>query len=1217
MRKIMLAIMMTALLAVSLFAQATSGRLSGAVSSSDGYLPGATVVVTDSKTNREFTTVSDKQGSFLIPQLEVGEYSIKVTASGFKTYVTKVKISVGQEYSLSVSLEVGGLSETVTVTGGQDIVNSTNAQLGSTVSERQINDLPLNGRNPLALITLQAGTSSNPSQGTSINGFRTSSSNIVQDGINVQDNFIRSNATDFSPGRASVGNVEEFTIITQAGADRGFGGPQIELVTPRGQNRFSGEAFAFNRNSEFASRNFFNNTLTVPFINQNQFGGKLKGRIIKDKVFFFGYYEGLRRRQNTTQLNTVLTQTARSGIFRYVDNAGVTQTIGNIFSSGTGTNPPTSINAAVVSRFLQNQPQGNSTEIGDGLNTTGYRFTQASPTDRNQGTGRIDWDLNSKNNINGIYDYSKESNLRADIDNSFNVIPTVTQPALNKRLALSWTNYDLGGVVNQLRGGYFFSDPFFRRTQATPSSFVTPNLVTNPEVQFLNQGRSTKTYNVQDTADYIWKSHNFRFGGSYQLIDIEAVNDAGISPVYALGINVNTPQISAASFANTALFPGGISNNQRTTANGLYGLLGGIVGSGTQSFNVTSQTSGYVSGATQSRQFRQNTLAFFFNDQWKVKSNLTLTLGLRYDFYDALKSKNGLYFEPELTDINNPIASILNPNGRYQFIGRNAGNRNTFFRADTNNFAPVINFAYSPNFGGTIGKFLFGGEGKTAIRGGFRFSYVNDEAVRSPDSSLSGNAGLNTAVAALNGTSPSLNDRLGTPLSPIITPVFNGSRTFADNNTPSFNRFGTVFAVNPNIKTPRVSEWNVGYSREIGYNIGIEFRYVGSYSNNLWRAIDYNQVIIGSNGFLADFNRARANFQLTGNASCTTAGCQTLTVFPNLASGGLLTNGTVTNNLVNGTPADLAIIYIQNGLTGTVNFLPNANTGVADLLQGDAVTKYNSFQAEVRRRFTNGFDLQANYTFSKNLTNSIGTGQNRFEPLLDIANPGLENSRADFDQTHIFNLNFNYELPFGKGKKFFNTGGIVNAILGGWQTSNIIRWATGAPITITDARGTLNRAGRSGRQTALTSLSKSELKKFAGIFKTPNGVFFLNPSVLGRNPDGTLATGNTGRGANGFGSTPFSGQIFFNNAPGQTSGLERAIFNGPTTFNWDVSLIKSFKITENTKFRIQADGFNVLNNVNFTPGQLLDVNGANFGRISSAIGGDSNRVFQFAARFIF
>jgi hypothetical protein len=1216
MNRFMLAIMMTALLAVSVFAQATGGRLSGTVSGPDGVLPGATVVVTDTKTNREFTAVTDKQGSFLIPQLEIGNYAVKITATGFKTYSTTVKVNVGQEYSLPAELEIGGVSETVTVTGGQDIVNSTNAQLGSTVSERQINDLPLNGRNPLSLILLQAGTSSNPSQGTSINGFRTSSSNIVQDGINVQDNFIRSNATDFSPGRASVGNVEEFTVITQAGADRGFGGPQIELATPRGQNRFSGEAFAFNRNSEFASRGFFNNGL-VPFINQNQFGGKLKGPIVKDKLFFFGYYEGLRRRQNTTQLNTVLTPTARAGVFRYIDNAGVTQTIGNIFSVGAGTNAPTAINTAIVSRFLQNLPAGNSTETGDGINTTGYRFSQKSPTDRNQGTGRIDWDFNSKNNINGIYDYSKEANLRADIDNSFNLIPTVTQPALNKRLALSWTNYDLGGVVNQLRGGFFFSDPFFKRTQAAPSSFVTPNVITNPEVQFLDQGRSTKTFNIQDTADYIWGSHNFRFGGSLQVIDIEAVNDAGIVPVYGIGVNLNTPQISAANFANTALFPGGISNNQRTTANAIYGLLGGIVGTGTQSFNVTSQTSGYVPGATQSRQFRQKTLAFFFNDQWKVKSNFTLTLGLRYDLYGSLKSKNGLFFEPEITDIDNPVASILNPNGRYQFIGGNASARNRFFKTDTNNFAPVINFAYSPNFGGTVGKFLFGGEGKTVIRGGFRFSYVNDEAVRSPDSSLGGNAGLNTAVSALNGTSPSLNDRLGSPLAPIVTPVFNGSRTFADNNSPSFNRFGTVFAVDPNIQTPRVSEWNVGYSREIGYNIGIEFRYVGSYSNNLWRAIDYNQVIIGSNGFLADFNRARANFQLTGNAACTTAGCQTLTVFPNLASGGLLTNATVTNNLVLGQPADLALVYVQNGLTGTVNFLPNANTGVADLLQGDAVTKYNSFQTEVRRRFSNGFDLQANYSFSKNLTNSVGTGQTRFEPLLDIANPGLENSRADFDQTHIFNLNLNYELPFGKGKKFLNTGGIVNAIFGGWQSSNIIRWASGAPITITDARGTLNRVGRSARQTALTSLSKAELKKLAGVFKTPNGVFFLDPSVLGRNPDGTLKAGSTGRGANGFGSTAFSGQVFFNNAPGQTSGLERAIFNGPTTFNWDMSLIKSFRITENAKFRIQADGFNLLNNVNFTPGQLLDVNGANFGRITTALGGDSNRVFQFAARFIF
>jgi hypothetical protein len=341
-----------------------------------------------------------------------------------------------------------------------------------------------------------------------------------------------------------------------------------------------------------------------------------------------------------------------------------------------------------------------------------------------------------------------------------------------------------------------------------------------------------------------------------------------------------------------------------------------------------------------------------------------------------------------------------------------------------------------------------------------------------------------------------------------------------------------------------------------------------------------------------------------------------LTVFPNLGSGGLLTNATITGQLVAGTPADLAIIYIQNNLAGSVRFLPNPNTGVVDLLTNGAIFNYNSLQVDVRRRFTQGFSLSANYTFSKNLTDAQGTGQTRFEPLLDNNNPRLEYSRADFDQTHKFNLLTTYELPFGKGKPFLNQG-IAAAIFGGFQIGGILQIGSGSPITITDARGTLNRAARSGRQTALTNLTKDELKKLAGVYRTPNGIFILPPAMLGRNPDGTINTagGGQGRGANGFGTPVFQGQQFFNNAPGQTSGLERAIFNGPTRYNLDLSLIKRFSIGERFKVQLQADMFNALNTTNFfTSNQFLDINSPNFGRITQTF---DARVVQLAFRLNF
>ncbi|HEX8687449.1 MAG TPA: carboxypeptidase-like regulatory domain-containing protein, partial [Pyrinomonadaceae bacterium] len=225
MKRGVIALLALCLLTASAFAQSSAGRLVGTVSSTDGVIAGATVTVIDNQTGRERTLVTNEEGAFALTSVEVGTYTVKITAPGFKTFTaTNVKIDVGREYALNSTLEAGDIKEEVTVVAGADVLNSTTAELSNTVSSRQITELPLNGRNPLALITLQAGTSSNGATNTAINGQRTSFTNITRDGINVNDNFIRANATDFSPERASSDDTGEFNVITQnAGADSGYG----------------------------------------------------------------------------------------------------------------------------------------------------------------------------------------------------------------------------------------------------------------------------------------------------------------------------------------------------------------------------------------------------------------------------------------------------------------------------------------------------------------------------------------------------------------------------------------------------------------------------------------------------------------------------------------------------------------------------------------------------------------------------------------------------------------------------------------------------------------------------------------------------------------------------------------------------------------------------------------------------------------------------------
>lgn len=1241
-----LALLTSCLFTGLVIAQSNTGSLVGTVVDQQGaVVAGATVTISDDATARVRTVQASSGGAFSVPSLEVGDYTVTVTAQGFKTFTaTELKIDVGKQYSLNVVLEPGGVAETVTVVAGADVLNATTAELSNTVSPRQIQELPLNGRNPLALITLQAGTSSNGATNTSINGQRTSFTNITRDGINVQDNFIRSNATDFSPQRPGVDDVSEFTLTSSnAGAEAGYGASQVQLVTQRGQSEFHGAVFNYNRNSKFSSRPFF--AATRPFLNRNQFGGKIGGpmplprfgeggpAVYRNKGFFFFNYEGFRQRQQSSQLKTILLPQAREGVFTYVDNAGVTRQINLItaFSNRFGLN---GINPVVQSRILAAVPTaGNTTDAGDQRNTTGFRFNARSNIDRDNYTMRFDVDANSRHSFNVIYSHGSETNDRPDVATGYTPAPLVIQPATRNFLSTGWRWTPTGSFTNELRGGFFTSEPTFNRTGQLPDFLLTIPLISNPETTFLDQGRKSENYTISDNASLIRGNHSLRFGGSWTFFTTDSFAHFDTTQRFTLATNTQTGALSAADFA------GGISAAQVTTANQLIALLGGIAGSTTRTFNATTTTSGFTPGAPNRNILDFDHFGLYFADQWRVSPSLTLNLGLRYELYTGLRERNGFGLEPVIGS-RDPIAAILDPNGMVDFLGNNAPG-NQFYKTDKNNFAPVLSFAWSPDFENRLLGSVFGRGGRTVIRGGYRISYVNDEFVRGPDNAQGGNAGLSTSRTF------TINNRLGLPLFNIPEPAFSIPRTFAEGNALAGNNFGTVFAVHPNLKVPMSQEWNFGIQREVGFQTALEVRYVGGMSNNLVRGLDFNEVNIFDNDFLNDFNRARNNCAAQGATlpgsgnpvfRCTNAnfnpaipGSVPLTVFPNLVAGGLLTNATVLGQIQAGIPADLGIIYVTNGLAGTVQFLANPNAGVADLLMNDGKYRYHALQTEVRRRFTQGFHLQANYTFQKTLTDASGVGQTNFEPRLSNRFPQLDYSRADYDSTHVFNLNTIYELPFGSGKRWLSGGGASDRIFGGWQVTSIIQAATGAPITIVDPRGTLNRVGRAGRQTALTNLTKDQIKDLIGIFRTPCGVFFINPQAIDLNhealaagrcsgPTGILSGGATGRGSRGFDQPTFGGQVFFNVAPGQTGDLERAFINGPIFFNWDASIIKNIRLTETTRIQLRAEAFNVLNRANFFASQFgnLNINSTNFGRITQTFtSSGAQRVMQFAARIEF
>jgi len=471
-----------------------------------------------------------------------------------------------------------------------------------------------------------------------------------------------------------------------------------------------------------------------------------------------------------------------------------------------------------------------------------------------------------------------------------------------------------------------------------------------------------------------------------------------------------------------------------------------------------------------------------------------------------------------------------------------------------------------------------------------------------------------------------------------------------------------VFGIDPNIQVPKVLEYNIGIQRNIGFKSVLEVRYVGSRSDDFIRTTTFNQVDLRSNGFLSDFQKAQQNCRLQGatlpgaaNAFdtlfiCTDArynpaipGSQPLTVFNNLASGGFLNNAAVFPLIQAGRAGSLAQFYFLNNLSGTVPLVKNPNLFVDEILQNSGTLRYNALQVEVRRRFSDGMSFQVNYTFQKTLSDFPDEDQNRQDELQDNNNPRLNYSRPDFDRTHTLNANAIYELPFGKGKRFLNRGGLMNLLFGGFQLTSIVNQSSVPPIGIIDPRSTSTITFASGRQSATSTLNDEQIKDLTGIFKTPNGIYFINPKVLFAvaAPIQTPGAPNTLPVINGFdltqplppgyrltsvraasplGQAPFPGQVFFFNQAGSTGNLPRNFLNGLPFLNWDAGLSKSIRFTENTRLQLRMEVFNVLNKqVPFfgTTGAFggLDVNSNSFGRVTQTY--NAPRIVQFGARFDF
>jgi outer membrane receptor protein involved in Fe transport len=807
-----------------------TGSISGTVQDPQGaVVPGAAVTATELSTNRVYHTVSTSSGAISISALPPGEYKVHVEAPNFHAFEKSATVAVGTDTSLGiVRLELGASTETITVEGNSaPLIEATTDQISETFDTKKTADLPMgNSFDSLALFIPGVATagdasfSNNNGAELSINGQRARSNNFQIDGQNNNDNSIGGPSIFFGNQDA----ISEIQVVTNYSAEYGRNmGGVVNYVTKAGTNQFHGTAFEFWTGNTFSS--FENeekssvfgfcapgqtpdpndpNSCTKPVMPQlvdNRFGGTLGGPIKKDRIWFFGSGNFERQRfggsPNSSGSGIVPTPAGLQQLAAAFPNSPVNALEASIGPNVVAAGNPTFTNKQMVLVTDQIDPSSgfafNCVTAGvNGCTPVEFgtisRFV-SSPFNDYEGTGRVDFRLTDKDNFFARYVVQKTSSTGVNFGNGIDVGDWQTVPGLSQQIGLDWVRNFSNTFLDQVRFSFsraysFFNEGSFpscnsSNALACPTDIIMIGSAPQDQTSFgvaagFPQGRIINVYQLQDNASKLLGEHSLKFGGEVS---------QQRSP------NVFLPENNG-FFAFTS-FSDIIANNPLETQ---------------------------IALGNPRLPFKETDLAGYFQDDWRIKDNLTLNLGLRWEWFQQAvnllhdrgvatqKSSNPLW-DPSL-----PL-SLTTPSPVAQ---------------DLNNFSPVVGFAWTPRFGkGVLG------DGKTVVRGGFRMAYdpafynmFLNEATSAPAVNLATLFG-----PALGGTTVLPNSGFfGTQLVPYLSPQ-------VPRGNPGFSN---ELLVDENFHNPYSEQWNFGIQRAFGNNIVAEVRYVGNHTIGNFQTLNGN-----------------------------------------------------------------------------------------------------------------------------------------------------------------------------------------------------------------------------------------------------------------------------------------------------------------------------------------------------------------------------------------
>ena len=1258
---LLFAAIVSLVLPASIKAQSSpTGTLSGVVQDASGaLLSGTSVTARSNGTGTTRTAVTNEEGRWTIPALAVGTYEVAYEHAGFKRLLAeRVEVEAAVPRTLEAALEIGEVTEAVTITDSAQLLTTETATTFRQISAAELVAVPTSTRSFTQLLSAEAGvntdlspvlTNGNGNQSPSVNGTRTTSTSLSFNGVDATN--ITSNEgslnNNIAPAPETLSEVKLQTSLYDASTGRSGGG-NFQLVTKSGTNEFNGSAYYYVQNERFNANDFFFNKdgIERPKARRNEGGFTIGGPVLRDRLFFFGGYQ--RTQASTGFVPTASSITVLPQALQMISGA---RTKENLFAAFSALNPGLTAsipNANAISDvavrllnvrnpatgdFLIPAPRAGGSLVGRDAGVAGnvggnpyLRQRNVFPAEfqQDQFTLKLDGRLNAKNTLSGTFFFSNFPGLDPFPDPGSLASPvTLRRSDRNRTLAVSDQHVFGPRLINEARFGYFslnntriLDDPFLAITNESvgipnpavafdtgPGTLRLGHFVGRPGTlleRFSFGGpndtfnrREQQTFSLADNLTYIRGNHTFRFGGEFK----------------RHRYNTALPEEQATEFEKYDNFTQ---------------FLRGVATEADTQFGVTEKS------------FRFRDLSGFIADDWRVNRKLTLNLGLRYEWFGWPEEAQGRIgnFDPSLVaDFNNPLSGFLVPSN-VRTTGFNAVDaaimatartptKHTLNGQDLNNFAPRFGFAYSPLE-----------SSKLVIRGGYGVffdrpsaAFINTVFSNYPflrEAEVTFPAGNVPLVAAFSRQDPNFAFNQYLPNRIVRSGGAGGTYTLRDNTgvtsgadgtpNPTDPRTGLPLrgniaetfefrAVDRNLRTPYVQQWNVGAQYELSKNLLVEARYVGTKGTKLLQAVSFAQGADLNDPAAPDFiferfNQAylaagSPNGALNAGATARERGRGRAFGFANAALGGF-----IDNNL--GNAAGSVISFEARS-----PFL-GFDVPEAIMLTNSAYSIYHSAQFSLTKRFSRGLQFNAAYTFSKSIDNSSADpGSTAGGGKPDLPNVGFtaqgnafdtnaNRAVSDFDRPQRFSMSFVYDLPsFGSTSKF----------LTGWQLSGFAQAQSGVPYSIFSAEVTASTASQyndvrlgSGGLYRLAFGRPSlcgTLEQLRQSGSDPTEAAF-NPSVL----CSPLSLAGGYPNNRGFGN------------------LGRNVLRGFTQKRLDMGLSKRTQLTERVNFELRWDVFNVFNNVNFaTPNNVIGTASTDFGKITDTVGGP--RVMQFGAKLKF